>query len=265
MNMINLELPLITIITVSYNAENDIERTIKSVIRQTYQNIEYIIIDGGSSDKTVDIIKKYEGKINLWVSEPDEGIYDAMNKGVKLAKGQWINFMNAGDSFETKNIVKELFANNYINADLIYGDTYFKNSSTGERKLIKAKELETLWMAINFNHNSLFSRVECLKEFPFDINYKIVSDSKFVIECYINKKIFYNAGLPINEYISGGFADQNSIMRTVERWKLVSDYGLNSKESINEHYFMRLKNDKFYKDNWSVFKKPYWLKKLMKI
>jgi glycosyltransferase involved in cell wall biosynthesis len=85
--------PLVTIVTVSYNVVSTIERTILSVVNQTYSNIEYIIIDGGSTDGTVDIIKKYMDKIAYWVSEPDKGIYDAMNKGILMAKGQWINFM----------------------------------------------------------------------------------------------------------------------------------------------------------------------------
>ena len=89
--------PLITIITVAYNAVKDIENTILSVLNQTYPNIEYIIIDGGSTDGTLDIIKKYEDKISYWVSEPDKGIYDAMNKGIVKANGDYLFFLGADD------------------------------------------------------------------------------------------------------------------------------------------------------------------------
>jgi len=103
-------LPLITVITVVLNGEKALEETIKSVISQTYPNVEYIIIDGGSTDGTLDIIKKYEDYIDYWVSEPDKGIYDAMNKGVDLTTGQWINFINAGDRFYDEDLIEEIFS-----------------------------------------------------------------------------------------------------------------------------------------------------------
>lgn len=89
----------ISVITVCYNCVSVIEQTIKSVLEQTYPNIEYIIIDGGSMDGTVDIIKKYSDTVTYWISEPDNGIYDAMNKGIDMATGDYLNFMNAGDTF----------------------------------------------------------------------------------------------------------------------------------------------------------------------
>jgi glycosyltransferase involved in cell wall biosynthesis len=107
--------PLITIITVVFNGEKFLEETICSVVNQTYDNIEYIIIDGGSTDGTLDIIRKYEKKIDYWISEKDKGIYDAMNKGIEIATGEWINFMNAGDRFLNPFIIANIrFNNNYL-------------------------------------------------------------------------------------------------------------------------------------------------------
>lgn len=92
-------MPKVSIITVVYNGEKELENTILSVIRQTYDNLEYIIVDGGSTDNTINIIKKYANKISYWISEPDKGIYDAMNKGIDVANGEWLLFRNCGDYF----------------------------------------------------------------------------------------------------------------------------------------------------------------------
>lgn len=118
-------MPLITVITVVYNGEKHLEETILSVVNQTYENIEYIIVDGGSTDKTLDVIKKYENQIDCWVSESDNGIYDAMNKGLSLASGEWINFMNAGDAFWRPDSISDIFCGRYDlqDSDFIYSDT----------------------------------------------------------------------------------------------------------------------------------------------
>ena len=115
----------ISVVTVCYNAADTIEKTILSVLNQTYHDIEYIIIDGGSTDGTVEIIRKYADKIAYWVSEPDKGIYDAMNKGIEVATGEWINFMNAGDRFYKSDVIKLIFDNMncYDDVDIIYGDS----------------------------------------------------------------------------------------------------------------------------------------------
>ena len=114
----------VSIVTVVFNGVSIIEDTIKSVINQTYDNLEYIIIDGGSTDGTIDIIKKYEDKISLWISEPDKGIYDAMNKSLDRLCGLWVNFMNAGDYFYSENAIQEIFGqnNDYSSYAVVYGD-----------------------------------------------------------------------------------------------------------------------------------------------
>ena len=101
--------PMISIITVVFNGEKYLEQTIKSIINQTYKNFEYIIIDGGSTDGTLEIIKKYEDKISYWISEKDKGISDAFNKGVMAAKGDYINFQGDGDGFLSSETLEEIF------------------------------------------------------------------------------------------------------------------------------------------------------------
>lgn len=118
----------ITIITVCYNALSDLEMTINSVINQTYKDIEYIIIDGGSTDGSLDIIYKYKRYISKWISEPDNGIYDAMNKGIGLATGKWINFMNAGDTFVNSKVLESIFNIDYPDeVRFLYSDNYYKD------------------------------------------------------------------------------------------------------------------------------------------
>jgi glycosyltransferase involved in cell wall biosynthesis len=130
---LSYQIPLISVITVVFNGENYLAETIRSVLNQTYENIEYIIIDGGSSDKTVDIIKKHEGQIDYWVSEKDKGIYDAMNKGIDLSNGEWINFMNAGDNYADKNVLFSIFGDREKSAsDFIYSDTIMARKGSSE-------------------------------------------------------------------------------------------------------------------------------------
>ena len=128
MNLFKETDTLISVVTVSYNAVLTIEQTILSVINQTYPNVEYIIIDGGSTDGTVDIIKKYADKIAYWVSEPDKGIYDAMNKGGLKATGDFIQFLNAGDWFENEHVIEKIFKDWYKRVDVIYGDMIIRRS-----------------------------------------------------------------------------------------------------------------------------------------
>lgn len=126
----------ISVITVCYNAEKEIERTIRSVLGQTYKDLEYIIVDGASKDNTIGIAKQiiheYPNRDVHIISEPDKGIYDAMNKGIKIAKGEWVNMMNAGDSFNNKNVLEKIFSK-AIPDDIsfIYSD-FFKSTSFGK-------------------------------------------------------------------------------------------------------------------------------------
>ena len=111
-----------SIITVTYNSVNSIEKSIRSVLAQSYPDREYIIIDGGSKDGTVDIIRHYSDRINYWVSEPDKGIYDAMNKGIKIATGDYLIFMNADDVFADTEVLQKVAGLIKADADVIYGN-----------------------------------------------------------------------------------------------------------------------------------------------
>ncbi|ABL02605.1 glycosyl transferase, family 2 [Candidatus Ruthia magnifica str. Cm (Calyptogena magnifica)] len=144
--------PLITVVTVVFNGDKFLEETIKSVIKQTYGNIEYIIIDGGSTDRTVDIIKKYEDKIAYWVSEKDDGIADAFNKGVMAAKGEYINFQGDSDGFYSTCALEKVFNNVNTKEDVLI-------SAKVQRVDINGKELYVSKHVSNFNKKSLLFRM----------------------------------------------------------------------------------------------------------
>lgn len=122
--------PIVTVITIAYNCVSAIEETMLSVLRQTYSNIEYIVIDGGSSDGTLDVIKKYDHAIDYWTSEPDRGIYDAMNKGIRASTGQWLNCMNVKDVFFSNHTI-QIVVDKYLKsgARFIYSDVPLRNTS----------------------------------------------------------------------------------------------------------------------------------------
>ena len=149
--------PLVSIITVVLNGEEHLNKTLNSVINQTYENLEYIVVDGGSTDGTVDNIKKYEDKIDYWVCEKDNGLYDAMNKGIDIATGEWINFMNAGDEFYNYSVLMDLF-NNQIHeeAEIIYGNHEIIYP-TGHHRFVKAGIIKNLWKGEQFSHQASFA------------------------------------------------------------------------------------------------------------
>jgi glycosyltransferase involved in cell wall biosynthesis len=185
--MNSTKFPLISIITVSYNAVSTIEETILSVINQDFESYEYIIVDGGSTDGTIEVIKKYQDKISLWVSEPDKGIYDAMNKGVGLAKGEWVNFMNAGDAFYDLNVFKKIFSIDRESA-VIYGDNML--CYDWGKIVLSPDSLHNIRQYMVFGHQTVFMRKKILLKYPFDCSFKIAADYNLFYRIYTEKYLF---------------------------------------------------------------------------
>lgn len=170
----------ITVVTVCYNAADLIEDTIKSVLSQTYDNIEYIIVDGNSSDGTMDIVNKYSDRISKIISEPDKGIYDAMNKGIFAATGDYINFMNAGDIFTSDDAVSKVVGLIDKSNDVIYGDSTMIGYK-GERKFSPADtNVAILKKRPIYRHNASFTRTQLHKEIPFALEKK--KDFKYALD-----------------------------------------------------------------------------------
>ena len=169
----NNKTPIISIITVVFNNFELIEKTIQSVINQTYKNIQYIVIDGGSTDGTLDIIKKYKKYIDILIIEKDTGIYDAMNKGIKLAKGNWINFMNSGDTFYSTNTLNDISFNDYASNSFIYGKAKIFDSNAKFIKILKPLKANKL------NLTLFASRVACHQAVFYNTNIKFMYPSQY--------------------------------------------------------------------------------------
>lgn len=172
--------PLMSIVTVVYNGEKYLEQTINSVLEQNYDNLEYIIIDGGSTDKTLDIIKKYEEKIDYWISESDQGIYDAMNKGSSLATGVYVSFLNADDWYLEDSINSVVKSALDTNSGYIFGDMNVYDGDDFISKRIPT--LSRYKRGTPIGHQALFVQTKYLQQMPFDTRYKIIADYDFMIK-----------------------------------------------------------------------------------
>lgn len=182
--------PLITIVTVVFNGEEYLGKTIRSVAEQTYTNKEYIVIDGGSSDRTLDIVRSYKQHIDYWISEPDRGIYDAMNKGINSANGEWIVFMNAGDIFFDHQTVEKARCFLHKDALIVYGDALI---SRKEQLLLQNQRNRHMDVRKSIIHQSMFIKTWYLKKDPYSLEYPIMADYDNLLKISLKEpeKILY--------------------------------------------------------------------------
>lgn len=208
----------VSIITVCYNSAKTIERTIKSVAKQGYEEIEYIIIDGGSTDGTLDIIDRYKDKISVLVSEQDGGIYDAMNKGIARATGDIIGFMNSDDWYADGAIVAITEAFKKTDADIVYGKTII--SENGIFRDRKNDSLDDICFHMVFCHQAVFVKSNLLRNHPFDISYQIVADYEFFLTMYLQGKRFHQIDVIIAYFQAGGVS--SNLFKAYMEFKKVS-------------------------------------------
>ncbi|SEW14450.1 Glycosyltransferase involved in cell wall bisynthesis [Chitinophaga sp. YR573] len=176
----------VSIITVVYNGATSLANTIESVVAQTYADIEYIIIDGGSTDGTIDVIRQYEKSVSIWRSEKDKGVYDAMNKGAALATGEWLFFLNSGDCLIDKDTLRNFFRQESLfqNASIAYGDiqlTYPKHIVL--KQCERNPKYESICHQAQFIKRSYF-----LEQNGFNLSYKIYGDFDFQRRAYLKSK-----------------------------------------------------------------------------
>ncbi len=246
----NYNTPKISIITVVYNGNQTIEATIKSVLNQSYKNIEYIIIDGDSNDGTQDIIKSYENGISKWISEPDKGIYDAMNKGIEISTGDYIWFMNSGDEIADNAVLEEIISSN-PNSDIYYGDTIMIDSDgkeIGNRRLTPPEYLtwKSFTRGMLVSHQSFIVKKDIIK--PYNLNYQFSADFEWCLLAIKNANQITNTQRTLSKFLDGGITKQNIIPGLKERFKIMSEqYGLIP--TCYNHIFIGIKFIYFYIKN----------------
>lgn len=199
--------PILSIITVTYNCKDDLEVTLESILNQTFKNYELIIIDGGSKDGTLDTIKRYKERINFWVSESDHGIYDAMNKGIKVAQGSYLQFLNAGDLFFKKDSLQKVFFE-YEKYDVIYGDIYivdknYNSSYIGMHRDFTIDNLKHFGTA-TVNHQAFFIKKDIAPFYTLKYRFKAELNWYVDIVSYNLKLKYKHIKEPLVIYKKGG-------------------------------------------------------------
>jgi glycosyltransferase involved in cell wall biosynthesis len=216
--------PLISVITVVFNGKNYIEQAIRSVIGQTYDNVEYIIIDGGSTDGTLDIIKQYQEAIDYWVSETDHGVYDAMNKGVKLSNGDYILFLGCDDYlFDIFHEIVNFFQEKTVS---YYGDVILSKN----KKEYGGRFYSLKLFIKNIPHQAIFYSRHVFADFKFDCKYITVADYALNLKIFSNKKY----GM---KYISKTIAFYNN-EHGISSTLIDHAFSLDKPEIIHNYYSM---------------------------
>lgn len=219
--------PKITVVTVTCNCADVLQATIDSVAEQIYPNVEYIVVDGGSTDGTVEVIRANASKIARWISEPDRGIYDAMNKSVAMASGEWINFMNAGDTFHSPTVVAEIVRHANPKSDIIYGDTLMINKVACYVR--KCPAITTMAHDMVFGHQASFTRRSLLCSMPFDTSFRITADYNFFYQAYMRTFVFQYVDMVVADYDCDDGISANNVLRLVSEQARVK--GLSHKMS----------------------------------
>lgn len=229
------QLPLVSLITIVYNGEKHIEHTIQSVINQSYKKIEYIIIDGGSKDSTLSIIKKYEKDIAVLVSEKDRGISDAFNKGINLAKGDIIGIINADDWYEPD--VVEKVVNGIADSDIVYGDMQLWKA--GRKDFLVKGNYAYLENEMSINHPTVFVKATCYKKFgSFDLSYKCAMDYDLMLRFKVNGCKFKYLENVVTNMRWEGFSDAKWMIGCRESLAIKNKY-LPHKRTRNYLYFYK--------------------------
>lgn len=235
----------ISIITAVYNEVKTVEQMISSIVNQNYPNIEYVIVDGGSTDGTVSIIEKYASSYNVkWVSEPDQGLYDALNKGVQMATGDYIEIIGADDAIVSADIISQVVREMNPNTDVFAGQVWYVDEDSKKQSPYTNASMRkrSTYRGGMSPHAAMFVRRELLLRYPFDTSYRIAGDYKFFLQCYYDEKvqIQYSDIMVAFFATSGLSSDVESAWR--EEKRLYSELGrsLRSYNSADSSWLARM-------------------------
>jgi len=215
----------LSIIVVSLNTKAKFLKTIKSIISQTNKIYEIIVVDGKSTDGTIKEIQKLKKNFSKIIIEKDKGIYDAMNKGSRLASGDWIIFLNSGDVFYNRMTLFNIFKNPVSKNDIIYGDTQVKNENINY--VVNSSIFSKKTMHMPFCHQSTIVKTDIVKKNKFSLKYKYSSDFDFFIKCFLKNRKFYNSNLTISRVIANGLSDINRQKVYSENIQILKHYNYN--------------------------------------
>lgn len=222
--------PKFSVITVCYNAQATLEDTIQSVIAQTYHHVEYIIVDGASKDRTLSIINRYRDRITTVVSEPDKGLYDAMNKGLRLATGDYVCFLNAGDSFHEDDTLQQMvhtLRELTELPDVLYGETALVDAEGHFVRMRRLQAPEHLtWHSFRQGmlvcHQAFFAK-RTLAE-PYDLRYRFSADFDWCIRIMRKSKVLHNTHLTLIDYLEEGMTTRNHKASLHERFRIMAKH-----------------------------------------
>ena len=224
--------PTFSVITVTYNAAEVLEDTIQSVITQTYHHVEYIIVDGASTDGTMDVVRKYRSRIRAVVSEPDKGLYDAMNKGMAMATGDYLCFLNAGDCFHEDDTLQQIARGIGGDGlpDILYGDTAIVDKEGHFLRMRRLSPPERLtWKSFRSGmlvcHQAFFVRRELAE--PYDLRYRYSADFDWCVRVMKKARTTHNTRLTVVDYLDEGLTTRNHTASLKERFRIMArHYGL---------------------------------------
>lgn len=248
--------PLVTIITTVYNGEKHLEETIRNIINQTYENFEYIMIDGGSTDNSIEIIKKYEDKIDYWVSEKDNGIGDAFNKGIRLSAGEYINFQGDGDGFYSEHSIEEAMKDIDPNRDMLISGKIQRISDDGQVMFVtKHQDIfkkQSLMFRMSVPHQGLFTHIRMFEEYGlFDIHNTFCMDYEHLLRAYHEFPNVVMKDIIVARWRADGLGEG----RTLDILKEYND--VKCKNKIASPLTLKLIH------NWTLFK--YYLKPIFQV